>query len=122
MKNLKNKTLEILEENKYNFRFINEFIDVNDIFNNWKEFDSLEEFEEEFRENYINTAEIIYYATALEFLKENDPSFQEASWIASDLWYETKNLNSELLATILVQEYLNQELSELISELEKTDL
>lgn len=120
MKNLKQIVTAILENNS-DFEFINEYLDINDVFYNWREFDSLEEFEEEVRENYINTTEIIYYTKAIEFLKENDPSIQEAFELASDFWYETKNLNSELLATILLQEYLNQELSELISELEESE-
>ena len=48
--------------------------------------------------------EIIYYATAMEYLTENDTSLRESLEIASDLGYETKNLNSELLASLLASQ------------------
>lgn len=64
-------------------------------------------------EELINEQEIIYNHTAIKFLAENDASLIASLEIASDLGYETKNLNSELLATLLLQQKLGEELAEL---------
>ena len=61
--------------------------DVNDLF------DDLQ------TNGYFNE-EIIYYSTAIRYLKENDPSLCESLEIATEYGYEAKNLNSELLATL----------------------
>jgi len=66
----------------------------------------------------INEQEIIYYGKAMEYLLEEDASLSEVMELASDLGYETKNLNSELLATILYQQRLNEKLGDLVSALE----
>ena len=61
--------------------------DVNDLF------DDLQ------NNGYFNE-EVIYYSTAIRYLKENDPSLCESLEIATEYGYEAKNLNSELLATL----------------------
>jgi len=61
--------------------------DVNDLF------DDLQ------TNGYFNE-EVIYYSTAIRYLKENDPSLTESLEIATEYGYEAKNLNSELLATL----------------------
>ena len=48
---------------------------------------------------YFNE-EVIYYSSAIRYLKENDPSLTESLEIATEYGYEVKNLNSELLATL----------------------
>lgn len=44
---------------------------------------------------------VIYYANAIKFLAENDPSLQLSIKLASDMGYGTGSLNSELLASLL---------------------
>ena len=61
--------------------------DVNDLF------DDLQ------NNGYFNE-EVIYYSTAIRYLKDNDPSLTESLEIATEYGYEAKNLNSELLATL----------------------
>ncbi len=61
--------------------------DVNDIF------DDLQ------NNGYFNE-EIIYYSTAIRYLKDNDPSLTESLEIAIEYGYEAKYLDSELLATL----------------------
>tara|TARA_R110000787_G_scaffold51594_1_gene122135 strand:- start:188 stop:616 length:429 start_codon:yes stop_codon:yes gene_type:complete len=61
--------------------------DVNDLF------DDLQ------TNGYFNE-EIIYYSTAIRYLKDNDPSLTESLEIATEYGYEAKNLNSELLASL----------------------
>lgn len=53
--------------------------------------------------------EIIYYANAIEFLRENDPSLRNSLVIASDLGYDTRSLNSEILASLLLSEMTRDE-------------
>lgn len=76
---------------------------------------------DEFMENVetgIYQTEIIYYGKAMAFLTEEDNSLSESLEIADELGYETANINSELLATLLLQSKMQDELSELYDELE----
>jgi len=48
--------------------------------------------------------EIIYYSNAMEYLTRNDNSLRESIEIALDYGYELKNINSELLASLLASQ------------------
>jgi hypothetical protein len=48
--------------------------------------------------------EILYYSNAIEYLKENDPSLNESIEIVEELGYTFKNLNSEVLASLLASQ------------------
>lgn len=61
--------------------------------------------------------EIIYYASAIEFLQKNDPSLKESLELASEYGFEVGNLNSEILASLLATEYVKQDFTELESEI-----
>lgn len=61
--------------------------------------------------------EIIYYSTAIEYLKNNDNSLRESLEIANDLGYELKNLNSEILASLLASQNSRDEFADLESEI-----
>lgn len=82
------------------------------------EADNADDFIEWFNETYIHSAEIIYYHNAIDYLKENDPSLRESLGLAADYGYELASLNSEELATLLLQSNLSDELHGLHSELE----
>jgi len=58
------------------------------------------------------SSDIIYYSTAMEFLTENDNSLQESMNIAQGLGYEPKDINSELLATLLNEQNNMEQLNE----------
>jgi len=62
--------------------------------------------------------ECIYYSNAIKYLTENDPSFNESLGIASEMGYEVENLNSELLATLLMQRKEMEALYEAKDDLE----
>jgi intracellular sulfur oxidation DsrE/DsrF family protein len=62
--------------------------------------------------------EIIYYSNAMKFLSENDSSLRESLEIAHEFGYEAKNLNSELLASLLASKMLQDEFSKLEYEIE----
>ena len=61
--------------------------DVNEIF-------------EDLQENGYFNEEVIYYSSAIRYLKENDASLTESLEIATEYGYTTENLNSELLASL----------------------
>ena len=70
--------------------------------------------------------EIIYYANAIKYLQENDASLQESLEIAAEYGYELKNLNSEVLASLLASRYsqesfydIKEEIEEFFAELEE---
>jgi hypothetical protein len=65
----------------------------------------------------IDETEVIYYSNAIKYLSENDASLNESIGIASELGYEAKNINSELLATLLQQQNMRIGLSKLENEI-----
>lgn len=89
------------------------FVDIDNIdYNN--AFDSIREMIED---NNGFDIEIIYYSKAMDYLRENDPSLQESLEIAYDNGYELKNINSELLASLLASENVQSEFYDLESEI-----
>ena len=48
--------------------------------------------------------EMIYYHKAMAYLLENDSSLQESMALAHGMGYTCENINSELLATLLLQQ------------------
>lgn len=72
--------------------------------------------------------EIIYYASAMKYLTENDTSLRESLEIASDMGFEVKNLSSEVLASLLASQrcredfqLLYDEIKDFFDELESDD-
>ena len=106
-------------------------IDLNDNIINYVDIDSIDE-NDAFNSiyNMVNdkggfNCEVIYYSSAIKYLQENDPSLQESLEIAADLGYEVKNLNSEVLASLLKSQnvrdeflYFRDEINEFFQELE----
>jgi hypothetical protein len=69
-------------------------------------------------EDRINEDEVIYYDNAMKILMKNDPSLQISMGYADDLGYSCKDINSELLATILCQESAREELYKIRDDIE----
>lgn len=93
---------------------IEEMLDIIDQ-NNFK---NINEFKNIIEES-INEYEIIYYSDAIKFLAEHDQSLLKSLTLAADLSYKTNELNSELLATLLIQDLMKEELNELnVEEIE----
>ena len=61
--------------------------------------------------------EIIYYANAIEYLSNNDPSFRESLSIAEEMGFTPGNLNSETLACLLASQNARNEFDSLESEI-----
>jgi len=73
-----------------------------------KPFDALVSILEEstiFSEIYI-----MFYASAMQYLTENDITLYRAMEVAEDLGYTPKQLNSELLASLLAADIAREEL------------
>ena len=63
---------------------------------------------------YFNE-EVIYYSSAIRYLKDNDPSLCESLEIANEYGYTTENLNSEVLATLHASQKKEETFNELIA-------
>ena len=81
------------------------YVDIDEIDND-DAFDSIYEMIEE---NDGFNCEVIYYYNAIKYLQENDPSLNESLEIAAELGYEVKNLNSEILASLLKSQNVRDE-------------
>lgn len=84
----------------------------------YENFNTAEKLIEHIREE-IDQEEVIYYSNAIEYLKNNDASLRDSLQLAHDCGYTADKINSELLATLLMHENLQQELSNLTSEIEE---
>jgi hypothetical protein len=73
------------------------------------EVNSFDEMYDAIDENRGFEVEIIYYASAMDYLRENDPSLNESMEIAEEYGYTPKNINSELLASLLASRYCRDE-------------
>lgn len=86
--------------------------------------EAIELIEKANEDREITDTEVIYYSNAIKYLAENDQSLSESMELATDYWYDTKDINSELLASLL-QSKNNMDdfgtfLAELKNEYEKT--
>lgn len=61
--------------------------------------------------------DVIYYSKALDYLRENDPSLKESLSIAQELGFTVDDLNSELLASLLISENVKDEFCKLEDEI-----
>ena len=98
-------------------------IDLNDNLINYVDIESIDAIDafnsiyEMINENDGFNCEVIYYSNAIRYLQENDPSLKESLEIASELGYEVKNLNSEILASLLKSQNVRDEFLELRDEI-----
>jgi len=86
-------------------------------------YDDLEDakdFERYFEELEYSThqTECIYYSNAMKYLTEHDNSLSESLEIACEMGYEVEDLNSELLATLLMQRKESEALYDAKDDLE----
>ena len=81
--------------------FLSDYIDVVNL-----DLDnSFEDIHESIVEQ-IQVSEIIYYSNAINFLAENDTSLNKSMELAIESGFNLESLNSELLATLLLQSKL----------------
>ena len=107
--NIYNKLHKIAEDNQFDI----------DLANLYCEEDNFDEFNDKVYEA-ISYEDVIYYSEAIKYLSREDASLSNSLDIASEYGYEVKDLNSELLATLLYQQRLTEqwyEMSEQVEEL-----
>ena len=96
--------IEFIKEEEKNFDFndyVLNYVKVEDIEQCKDSIDVKELFEKANEDEEITRADVIYYANAIEYLKENDQSLNESIEIAKEYGYELDSINSELLASLL---------------------
>ena len=64
-------------------------------------------------------SKVIYYHRAMIYLSENDASLSESLEIADELGYTVKDINSELLATLLMQQKETELFYEMRNDIEQ---
>jgi hypothetical protein len=86
----------------------------------YDDFEDAKDFESYFEELKESTyqVECIYYSNAMKYLTEHDNSLSESLEIASEMGYEVGDLNSELLATLLMQRKESEALYDAKDDLE----
>ena len=118
---MKNLSTIKQKETSYNnfFSELSEKIDIDfNYFLNFDEHTNLKEITDVLHDNNAFDQEVIYYATAIKYLQENDPSLSESMEIANEYGFTLDNLNSEILASLLKTQNVTQEFSELETEIE----
>lgn len=96
--------------------FDGEFLSSDDLIHIANNSEDLEEFQEN-AEQYISEQETIYYSNAIKFLSDYDQSLTDSIALALEMGFELESVDSELLATLLHQQYMREDLSELMKEL-----
>ncbi len=81
----------------------------------------LDTLREEVEQYICESVDIIYYTKAIEFLAENDPSLRDSMDIAAEFCTPLDKINSEFLASILLQSMVRDEFSEFMDALEALD-
>lgn len=106
------KLTEHQQEEEYNAHFT-EFLhslsanhlsdDITDYLTaNLYDIEEAEEITEEARDNGFFNKECIYYYNAINYLKEKDASLNDSIEIAKEYGYTLENINSEILASLLM--------------------
>lgn len=95
-------------------------IDILNYINDIEDINSFDDLLDVLNDNnaFIQESEVVYYASAIEYLQKNDPSLQESLAIAEQMGFSLNNLSSESLASLLKCELITQEFYELESEIE----
>jgi len=107
-------------ENIFNYIFnetnrsVTDYISIEDIL----KMTSFQELYEQLESEYFFDVEIIYYAKAMDYLKENDPSLTDSLIIAFDMCYSPCDLNSEKLASILASKKVIESFSSYYDEIQ----
>lgn len=99
-------------------------LDIDAIINQIESSDSLfdlDELNEAVWDSGVLQEEFIYYHDAIKYLMENDPSLSEAFEIASEHCFDTKNLNSCVLAGLLASRLNEEDWHNLARELNEED-
>lgn len=103
-----------------NTRYLNEYVCLNDVLN-YNDISTPEELEEFLNERILEI-EVIYYLNAINILKEEDQSLMESLEQAYELGYTITDVNSGLLASVLIQKRCFDESYDFIEEVRKEEI
>ena len=98
----------IIQENIDRLKF--EDIDWTDVIDHFGYSTDLEQLDSDVEEvedrinRLIDESSITYYSTAMDYLRDNDPSLNQSLGIAKECGYSLEGINSELLASLLFQQ------------------
>lgn len=71
--------------------------------------ENTEDLREALEENEYFDVRIIYYENAINYLRDNDPSFKRAFELAQEYGYKVWDLNSEVLASLVATDDLYEQ-------------
>jgi hypothetical protein len=94
---------------------VTDYVDMEDIL----EMEGYDDLDEELNEQGFFDVDIIYYARAIEYLKEHDPSLSESLGLAGDMGYRAEDLNSEMLASLLASQKIRESFGSFYDEIEE---
>jgi hypothetical protein len=90
--------------------------DIFDFIQANQEIEDLEDLKNELKEyfeDFVNE-EVTYYYSAIEYLKENDPSLKNSFNLALEQGYTLDNIDSEVLASLLKTQKNQKEFEEFL--------
>ena len=67
----------------------------------------------------IHETEAIYYSKAMKLLSEYYNSLTESLDVSWEQWFETSNINSELLASLLLQNRMFESLADITDKIDE---
>jgi vacuolar-type H+-ATPase subunit I/STV1 len=101
--------------NDYIFNYCNE-----EQLKNIETIEDLNDYLDTLNEDHdITNAEVIYYHSAIDYLKQNDASLMESLEIAKEYGYTIDKLNSELLASLLKTQNNEEAYYEVLENIKK---
>lgn len=95
-----NKIARLVDREDFLASVFSDYLDRDDV--EW--ITDVDDIERELESKDAFTVDIIYYNNAIKYLAEHDPSLSTALMYASDYGYSVRDLNSEILASILATE------------------
>ena len=94
---------------------VTDYVDMEDIL----EMEGYDDLYEKLEENGFFDVEIIYYSKAMEYLKEHDTSLTDSLTLAGDMGYRSEDLSSEILASLLASQKIQESFAEFYDEIEE---
>jgi len=103
----------------YDFADPLDYIDIDELKECEDVYDIVQLFTDANDDREITDTEIIYYTTAMDYLKQHDASLKTSLWLAADMWYTMQNMSSEMLASLLASDNNYDDYQRFLQELEK---
>ena len=94
---------------------VTDYIDMEEIL----KMEGYDDLYEKLEEEGFFDVDIIYYARAMDYLKEHDSSLSDSLTLAGEMGYRSEDLSSEKLASILASEKIRESFAEFYDEIEE---